>query len=123
MSARSAAELAQVLGVTARAVQKRAADEAWPYEERPAAHGRGRCRFYALATLPWDVRRAVQASDLRTSAEFLPQAGLDEARAKALLSRFQAAPEWSRRRAEARLAVLQAAERYFAAAQIGRAHV
>mgnify|MGYP000851690849 CR=1 FL=1 len=120
MSARSAAELAQVLGVTARAVQKRAADEAWPYEERPAAHGRGRCRFYALATLPWDVRRAVQASDLRTSAEFLPQAGLDEARAKALLSRFQAAPEWSRRRAEARLAVLQAAERYFAAARGSR---
>ena len=54
-----AAIVGQVLGHTDRAVRKRAAREGWPYQERPVRGGRK--RFYPLATLPADVRAAVEA--------------------------------------------------------------
>lgn len=50
-------EIAAALGRAKRTVSRRAATEAWPFEEQ-AAQG-GKRRLYALATLPGDVQEAV----------------------------------------------------------------
>lgn len=72
------AEVATALGVTKRAVEIRAEREAWPYVEE-AVRG-GRRRLYAVAALPADVRRAVQAHQLNaaiaTASPMSPPAAL-----------------------------------------------
>jgi len=60
----TAAEIATAMGVSKRAVNKRALKEAWPYE---ATNGRGD-RKYKVDTLPQDVRIALTAGTLPAPA-------------------------------------------------------
>lgn len=53
------ADLAAAIGTHKTSVMRRAAKEGWNYDEKP--HPGGAKRYYALADLPADVRKVVQA--------------------------------------------------------------
>jgi putative transposase len=61
-----AAQIASVLGVTRRTVERRAAAESWPYTA--TAQRGGHKRWYALASLPPDVRAALALADAKAVA-------------------------------------------------------
>jgi len=75
----TAREIAEALGVTKRAVIKRANKEAWPFQEVPNSHGGGRQRLYLTSGLPLDVLEKVRRWEL----------GLDEASIEQLVERFE----------------------------------
>lgn len=64
-------EIALVLGLTKRAVERRAAREAWPYREQNVRGGKR--RLYSVNTLPEHVQAALlrRASLLKHDAESL----------------------------------------------------
>ena len=56
-----ALEIAHALGMSRRGVQRRAEREQWPFQVRPALGGQ--TRFYAFATLPRGVQKALLRAD------------------------------------------------------------
>jgi len=104
----STRELARCLGISERAVQIRSNKESWPHE---VVNGRGD-RRYPVAALPADVKaKIVQQSSPYIKGMVLPtRDDLDMAQARALLDKFESAPGWSRRKAEARGAIVEAFE-------------
>lgn len=103
------ADMAEIEGVNKRTIQRLAARENWKSRLRP---GRGGGKEWVRAGMPDHRRAAIRAHELKISPDFLPQVDLDEVRIRALMQKFTAAPEWSRDRAEARLAVLAAFEKF-----------
>ncbi len=117
-----AAAISAALGVSKRAVEMRAAREAWAYETRT---GRGGAkRFYAPGALPADVQAAVF---LRTPN--LPQPSVDlaptrakprkhervtEAQVQAAWQRYEAVEQHLKSEAHRRLQALQAVEQLVA---------
>ncbi|MFW5490403.1 MAG: transposase [Desulfovibrio sp.] len=104
-------ELAQILQVAERSVQRRAKREGWT--SRPRI-GRGGGNEWLTDGLPAEVRRKIQAHELQASDEFLPTRHIDSDEISKLTSRWDSAPEWSQERAKARLAVVEAADRFIA---------
>jgi putative transposase len=85
----TALDLASALGVTGRAVTKRAAKEAWPHRKRA---GRGGGREFLAASLPEDVRAALAAAEARVEVPAIPAAAgglaaLDEKRRTVALAK------------------------------------
>lgn len=76
------AEIAAALGVTERAVKKRAAKESWPYREQPGRGGKK--RLFPLATLPGTVREAVQQRRIHALVAVAPAPTLPAPLAPAL---------------------------------------
>ena len=113
----SAKEIARALGLTERAVQVMANKLMWRFEKR-AVRG-GKKHFYVFEALPLDVQRAVIAFEMGAEAAFVPEKVIDEEGLKNLLAGFMNAPDYNRRRAEARFEILQAAEQYVEAAGMG----
>lgn len=65
------ADIANALGVTRRAIYKRAEAEHWPYE-KVSGRGRGGQKLFPLASLPREVQDAVAVWEARREAEELP---------------------------------------------------
>ena len=63
----TAKDIAQVLGISERAVRSKAARESWPFEETTCRGGKR--RLYPLRSLPEDVRQAFAAAMLAGGAE------------------------------------------------------
>ncbi|MCL4502038.1 MAG: DDE-type integrase/transposase/recombinase, partial [Deltaproteobacteria bacterium] len=109
--AHSAKEIAAALGISIRAIQTRAVEEGWSFQEASGLGGRR--KLYPYAALPFEARRALDAWELRREG-----AGLQRLRDEEVAVRLQEAPkvlqlpEKERRVALARLAVLTAAERF-----------
>ncbi len=115
----TAQDIGTALGVSRQRAETKAKKDGWLYEEVPSPGRGGKCRLFLFASLPKDVQRALTAHEAGTKPEQLP-AVTDQNRIQALLARFQAAPEWSRQRAETRLAILQAVESFIAWTGMGR---
>lgn len=107
----SIVEIAEVMGITTRAVNKRAKKEGWKAE---VLNRRGDKRF-PVEGLPADIRvRVIQAREsVYIKGVVLPsRADLDLGQAKALLEQFDSAPAWSRRKAEVRGEIVEAFIRF-----------
>jgi putative transposase len=96
----TAAAIARVLGVTSRAIRKRAAKEQWPFERSSGLDGHA--RQYFAATVPPDIQRAIaKANGASVPA---PRRSLASADLASLAT-------WQRERMEARLALLAEVDR------------
>lgn len=112
----TAKQLADALGVSVQAVHKRAKGERWAFT---SANGRGD-KVFKVDRLPGDVRaRWIQHVDgAYIKGLVLPTRGdVDLTQARALLAKFEGAPEWARARAEARGAIVDAFDRAAAAGE------
>ncbi len=58
------AEIAQVLKISRQAATKRAAQEGWPFQERPNPRGGKAIKEYFYASLPKDVQKALKTWEL-----------------------------------------------------------
>ncbi|SNZ07719.1 Putative transcription regulator [Persephonella hydrogeniphila] len=56
----TAKQIAQLLGKSRQAIEKRAKKEGWKYEERPNPRGGKPIKFYYLETLPSDIKSALE---------------------------------------------------------------
>ena len=106
--------IGEALGVSRQRAETKAKKDGWPYEEKASPGRGGKCRLYLFTSLPSDVQRALAAYEAGAKPEHLPAAAADQNRVQMLLARFEAAPAWSRQRAEIRLAILKAAEAFIA---------
>lgn len=107
----TARELAAALGVSTRAVHMRANRDGWEFKTMNARGDRA----YLIGGLPAGVRaRLIQGRESSyIKGMILPSRGdLDLGQARALLAKFEAAPAWSRRRAEARGEIVEAFDRF-----------
>lgn len=82
----TAAQISKAMGLTERAVQKRAKNEGWPSQKRK---GKGGGRLFSLQNLPKQVRDAVLAWELKTSApatveKIQPPADIEKAQPPAI---------------------------------------
>ncbi|MBN2060734.1 MAG: DDE-type integrase/transposase/recombinase [Deltaproteobacteria bacterium] len=103
-------KLAEILGISDRAVRLRAEKENWKYQQGP-----NRMKLYYIDSLPEDKRRRVIQARESTYIKgmVLPsRADLDLGQAKTLLKKFENAPEWSRKRAEARGEIVESFDRF-----------
>lgn len=134
----TAKELAGLPGLpgTERAIQIRAKREAWESRDRT---GRGGGREYALSSLPEETRKALAGRNTRVgyASPVIEAAGSfaareqvsaeekerlrRDARAESLAT-FNRLPEWRRRGALAKLAVIQACNHYIAGHGLARFH-
>ena len=106
----TANKIAEVLGVSKQAIMKRAKKEGWPHE-----NGKNRAKRFLIEGLPGDIRaRVIQRKESPyIKGMVLPTRGdLDLGQARALLAKFDGAPVWSRRKAEARGEVVEAFARF-----------
>jgi putative transposase len=137
----SAAELAQALGLSKRAIARRAAAEGWAFEETTARGGT--VRSYSVQALPaalraklvWQPQPTTSTPAARAAARAAAQAGQAEAATQALAGAVQAAAAAQRSqvalrqagemgaaaqaRMDARLAVVRAADLFAANAGQG----
>jgi putative transposase len=67
----TAAQIAEALGVSERAVQKRSNKEIWPSSKRP---GKGGGKVFSLPNLPQDVREAMLKWEMKASSPVLAEA-------------------------------------------------
>lgn len=107
----STRELALILGKSVQALNRQAAKENWPSE---VINQRGEKQF-SPQQLPPHIRARVYQSreSVYQKGLILPTRGdLDLAHAKSLLNMFESAPEWSRRKAEARGEIIEAFNRF-----------
>ena len=63
----TAQELADILGISERAVRKRALSERWAHEERPNPRGGGVQKSYPASALPSEIRDKIAAHKLQRS--------------------------------------------------------
>ena len=70
----SAKELAVVLAISPRAVQKRAAKEKWAYDEIANGKGGGTQKLYRYASFPREIRDAISDHELRKTMQTVPVA-------------------------------------------------
>jgi len=56
----TAKQIAEILGKSRQAIEKRAKKEGWKYEERPNPRGGKPIKFYYLETLPSDIKSALE---------------------------------------------------------------
>ncbi len=108
----AASHIADVLGVSKRAIEIRAQREAWPYMEQPVRGGRK--RFYCLETLPPQVVAAIRSQSLLTSASNQTAVSLAQDKPSSLTNR-------QRQVAEARAAILMYVHRLAARSGTSRA--
>ena len=106
----TAKEIAAALGISERAVRSAAQKGKWPYRTVTCIGGRE--KEFEYLPLPKYYRRALLAHELDLSLEFVPENDIPENELKTLLSRFQAAPEYNRKRAIARCEILEAFASY-----------
>ncbi len=116
----SAQDLADILRMSRQAVQKKAVAESWEYQ---VSAGRGGQRnLFLLKGLPSDIRRRILVhfgevpEDL---AECMHPEASAESRSECI-SKWDAAKEWQREVARARLAVLKAMDEFRAEFKGGR---
>lgn len=106
-------EVAEVLGVSKRSVERRATKEGWRYAEIPAPKGGPPRRIYPASALPEAARlelahRAAQAHQgADVQAALVATGKARAALAAAQVAAFEALPAHARRVAEARAAVLR----------------
>lgn len=103
--------IAGALGLSARAVEMRAAKQAWSYTEETGRGGRR--RLYAMSALPADVQAALALKSQPAQATRRP-AG---AEVNALWTRYNNAPDNLKKTAAQRLRALRAVESMTAAGQ------
>lgn len=116
----SASELAEILGMTDRAVRWKSQSESWEYEE---VSGRGGMRKqFCVSKLPSDIRRRVRVHFGEIPAELAGcvPAGFDGKRTQRCLKAWDAARDWQQATARARLAVLEAIDTFRAQSKRGR---
>lgn len=65
----TAQEITEALGKTTRAVQFQATKGLWPFLEQPNPKGGGVIKLYTYASLPVDVRRAVETWEMKRLVE------------------------------------------------------
>lgn len=107
----TAKDLAQILGITVRAVHMRAVRDGW---EVRVLSQRGD-KSYRIDGLPPEIRvKVIQAreSAYQKGVVLPARSDLDLALARQLLEQFDAAPAWSRRKAEARGEIVEAFGRF-----------
>lgn len=74
----SSAEIAEAMGITPRAVRKRADTDGWATLVKRGSSGRGGKQIlYPLASLPQDVQVAIAAMEARQALEANPDGGLE----------------------------------------------
>lgn len=69
MNIYSVAEIARILNITPRAVQKKSQHECWVFEKR---RGNGGGKIFPFATLPKDVQAAILAAQAKTEPSAVP---------------------------------------------------
>lgn len=116
-----ARQIAVALGVSKRAVMKRAIAQAWAFIEQRVSGGMR--RLYALADLPTDVQAALLLKDKAAPAPApapLPAAERKapaQAHIDALWKRYESVPDHLKKMAQRRLAALHAVEKLVVAGQ------
>ncbi len=114
----TAKKIAEAIGKSVRWVNLRAKKEGW---KAKVLNGRGDKTFY-LEGLPAEIKiKMIQRESIYIDGMILPaRSDLDLGQARALLAKFENAPAWSRRRAEARGAIVEAFEVYCSALKAQR---
>ena len=105
-------ELAKILGVPKRSLNRRAKREGWAAEY--VVHPGGFCHLFEVSTLPIDVQRRVLATRAGIPEELVEclPAQADPERAKRCVEGWDAAPEERRELARIRMQVVRAFEDY-----------
>ena len=106
----TAKEIAAALGISERAVRSAAQKGTWPYRTVTCIGGRE--KEFEYLPMPKYYRRSLLALELDLSLEFVPENDIPENELKTLFNRFQAAPEYNRKRAIARCEILEAFANY-----------
>lgn len=124
-----AKELAGLPGMpgTERAVQIKAEREAWSWQKRS---GRGGGREYALTSLPAETRAHLARRHVSERREASPESGGEGKQADLQARRFAARiqslatfdrlPEWQRKGAEAKLAIIRAFETFLSVSGLAK---
>ncbi|MCE5242895.1 MAG: Mu transposase C-terminal domain-containing protein [Desulfobacteraceae bacterium] len=68
----SAKEIADILGITPRAVQKRAAKEKWDFRELANGRGGGSVKLYRFASFPKELRDTISDRELQETLKAVP---------------------------------------------------
>lgn len=105
-----AGELARVMGTAKTTVLRMAEKEGWYHE-----NGGNRVKRFVVSDLPAEIRnRIIQTENsVYLKGMILPlRADMDLAQAKALLTKYENAPDWCRHKAEARGEIVDAFDRF-----------
>lgn len=116
----TAKEIANILNISVRRVQFRAWRDGWPCE---VLNARGD-RVFFTDQLPPEIKGTLlqrKESSYIKGLVLPARADLDLGQARALLSKFEGAPQWSRLKAEARGEIVEAFERFARAPSYAKA--
>jgi hypothetical protein len=104
----SAIELSEIMGISKRAVIKRSGAENWPFSEIPVRGGLQ--KVFPISTLPPEIRKRVKIHFGEIPAELAEcvPADFDRAKTEKCSKDWDAALDWQKERARARLEILQA---------------
>jgi putative transposase len=108
--------IAIALGISRQASDKRAAKEAWTFEEIPFRGGKK--RFYPLSTLPKNLREAFLIHTAKSTTTVVPAQSTAVATAVPVAHELK---DWQRKTAEARSAIINEIKRLSAAAGMEKA--
>lgn len=67
----AAEKIAEIVGLSPRQIQRRAADESWPFTKRK---GKGGGKLFAVTDLPEDIREEVEAHERKTALAAIKKA-------------------------------------------------
>lgn len=98
----SIAEIADVLGSTKRAAQKRANQENWSYEEIATVGNRGNVRMYFFSKLPTDIKKKIVSHQIGCALDFIPSKNINISHAEACLRKWNKATPYNKKIAQAR---------------------
>ena len=104
-------EIAELYGVTRKAIWNRAKKESWPFRLVPGRARGGTKKVFPVETLPPDVQGRIftaLTSDCRADSALPIRKELDEEKARTELNAIMQAPRWSMRKAEARRNIIEA---------------
>ncbi len=114
MTTVTAEQIAQALNVSPRSVRRRAQVEGW--KSRGQKCNGGIRKVYLISSLSLDIRRAVIAHIYNDGADSPMESALpveiNASLAYTLINKIQTAAPWNRKRAETRLAIVEAAKRF-----------
>jgi len=108
-------DLAKLLNLTERNVQKRSIQEGWPYQKVKMGEDKRAKKYFKIEKLPVDIRaKVLQAlkSDYQKNPILPQRADLSVSESQSLIQQWNEAKSWRKGEAEARLQILSAWRKY-----------
>ncbi len=103
----SSIELSEILGISVRAVTKRANNETWKNKVSPGRGKNGESRLYNSQSFSLEVRREIISKKLGCSSDFISFENVDFSHAEACLKKWNRGSDSNRQVAQARDYILK----------------